>query len=70
MSAPRITTADASIIYNIPARTLRRWHTEGRITAHRDGRNYTWDCAELDQLADQRAGYRLPRTPLMTHHQQ
>lgn len=66
----RISTADAALLYRIPARTLRRWHTEGRITARRDGRNYLWNCDELDQLADQRAGHRLPRTPLMAHHQQ
>lgn len=66
MSA-RISTADAALLYRIPARTLRRWHTEGRITVHRDGRNLLWDCAELDQLTEQRGGGRLPRTPVMAH---
>lgn len=63
----RISTADAALLYRIPARTLRRWHQEGRITVQRDGRNLLWSCAELDQLADQREAGRLPRTPVMAH---
>lgn len=66
MSA-RISTADAEFLYQIPARTLRRWHTEGRITVQRDGRNLLWDCDELDQLAEQRGDSRLPKTPVMAH---
>lgn len=65
----RISTADAAQLYRIPARTLRRWHQEGRITVHRDGRNLWWDCNELDQLAEQRGAGRLPRTPVMADRQ-
>lgn len=67
--ATRITTSDAAAIYHIPARTLRNWHAAGRITAERRGRALLWDCAELDQLTGQRTHGRLPRSPLMAHHQ-
>jgi predicted site-specific integrase-resolvase len=63
----RISTADAALLYRIPARTLRRWHAEGRITVHREGRNLWWNLDELDQLAGQRGEGRLPRTPVMAH---
>ncbi|MDF5758597.1 helix-turn-helix domain-containing protein [Spongiactinospora sp. TRM90649] len=62
-STQRISTADAARIYRIPARTIRRWHSEGRLTATRDGKRLLWSCAELDQLADLRGASRLPRTP-------
>jgi excisionase family DNA binding protein len=68
VSSPRITTADAATIYRIPVRTIRRWVEEGRLTSTRNGRTILVSCDELDQLADQRNGRRLPRTPLMAHH--
>ncbi|WP_157251106.1 helix-turn-helix domain-containing protein [Nonomuraea typhae] len=58
-----LTTTDAQRIYDIPARTIRRWIHEGRLTHQRDGRTILVSCDELDQLADIRAGRRLPRTP-------
>ena len=64
----RISTADAARIYRIPARTIRRWHTEGRITdPQRHGRRLMWNADEIDQLAAQRAGRaRLRRANVMT----
>lgn len=64
-----MSTADASRIYHIPARTIRRWHTEGRITAPvRDKGRLLWDAEQIDQLARLRAGRaRLRRTNVMTH---
>ncbi|MGI5288043.1 helix-turn-helix domain-containing protein [Nonomuraea polychroma] len=59
----RISTADAAVIYHIPARTLRRWVNEGRLTSQRQGRAILVNCDELDQLADLRDGHRLPRAP-------
>jgi excisionase family DNA binding protein len=35
MTHDRATTGDASKILNIPARTIRRWVTDGRLTAIR-----------------------------------
>lgn len=57
----RITTADASRLYGIPARTIRRWHTEGRITDPeiRHGKHW-WLHSEIDQLAQLRGTSRLP----------
>ncbi|MFI6296723.1 hypothetical protein ACIBEJ_34395 [Nonomuraea sp. NPDC050790] len=65
----RISTAEAAYMYKIPARTLRRWHAEGRITVERDGRNLLWSRTELDQLTKLRGNTRLPRMPQMTHSQ-
>jgi DNA-binding transcriptional MerR regulator len=71
VSTSRISTADASAAYRIPARTIRRWHTEGRLTDPQIERGkYLWDRNEIDQLAQQRNGHRLHRAPQMTHHQQ
>ena len=67
----RITTADAEAIYGIPARTIRRWWAEGRITDPeiRHGR-YWWLLSEIDQLAHQRHKSRLTRTPHLTRKPQ
>lgn len=64
----RITTADAASCYGIPARTIRRWHTEGRITDPevRDGKHW-WLLSEIDQMAELRGGSRLRKVPVMTH---
>ncbi|WP_329520523.1 MerR family transcriptional regulator [Spirillospora sp. NBC_01491] len=59
----RISTRDAARIYRIPARTIRRWHAEGRITEPemRKGCAY-WDAEEIEQMAELRTGRRrLPR---------
>ena len=64
----RITTADAARIYKVPARTIRRWHTEGRTTdpVAIKGRLH-WDAGEIDQLAALRSGRaRLRRVNVMT----
>ena len=69
MSA-RITTADAARIYHIPARTIRRWHTEGRTTDPLVIKGKLWWLREeIDQLAHLRGGSRLPVARPMTHHQ-
>ena len=59
----RITTADASRLYGIPARTIRRWHAEGRITDPeiQHGR-YLWLETEIDQMCQLRGGSRLRRS--------
>lgn len=60
----RITTADAAHAYDIPERTIRRWHAEGRTTeplVH--GNKLWWLRNEIDQLAHQRKNTRLPRRP-------
>lgn len=62
----RITTAEAADIYHIPARTLRRWANEGRLTTTRQGRTILLNPDELDQLSDLRADTRLPRSPRTT----
>lgn len=60
----RITTADAARIYHIPARTIRRWHAEGRTTDPVFDRGKAmWLASEIDQLAAQRDGSRLRRRP-------
>jgi hypothetical protein len=67
----RITTSDAARIYHIPARTIRRWHTEGRTTDPVVVKGKLWWLQEeIDQLAHQRGASRLRATPRMTHHQQ
>lgn len=62
-------TKDAARVYRVPERTLRRWHTEGRITARRRGRCWLWDAFEVEELAklqhDAPAG-RLPKTRVVT----
>jgi excisionase family DNA binding protein len=47
----------------VPARTLRRWVAEGRITSERRGREWLIDPIELVQLEDirERSAGRLPR---------
>ncbi len=67
-SSVRITTADAARIYKVPARTIRRWCDEGRITEPIaiKGRLH-WDAGEIDQLAALRKGrVRLRRVSVMT----
>lgn len=64
----RITTADAARIYKVPARTIRRWHAEGRTTEPVviKGRLH-WEAEEIDQLAALRKGRaRLRRVSVMT----
>lgn len=67
--AARISTADAAKIYGIPARTIRRWHTEGRITDPvNDHGRYMWNAAEIDQMAALRHGRaRLRRANIVAH---
>lgn len=63
MNRPRIRVVDAATTCRIPARTIRRWIAQGRLTAVRSGREYLIDPLELDQLAemrDTRSGGRLP----------
>lgn len=69
MSTTRITTSDVTANYGIPARTLRRWREQGRITdpTIKDGKLW-WLLSEIDQLAELRGGFRLPRTPVMADH--
>ena len=64
-----MSTADAERIYQIPARTIRRWHSEGRITAPvRDKGRLLWDAEQIDQMAALRTGRaRLRRANVMTH---
>ena len=64
----RISTKDAAKIYGIPERTIRRWHTEGRLTdPERDGHRLLWNVDEIDQMAQLRHGrMRLRRTNVMT----
>jgi predicted site-specific integrase-resolvase len=64
VSRTLITTADAAAIYRIPARTIRRWHAEGRLTdpVTEHGR-YLWNREEIDQLAQLRSGHRLRPAP-------
>lgn len=53
----RISTAQAERQYGIPARTIRRWHAEQRLTdPERRGRTLWWDVLEIDQLAAWRRG--------------
>lgn len=48
----RISTQQAARQYDIPERTIRRWHTEGRLTdPQRRGRALWWNILEIDQLA-------------------
>jgi predicted site-specific integrase-resolvase len=65
----RISTGDAEATYGIPARTLRRWRQEGRITepVTKNGQKW-WLLSEIDQLAQLRGRNRLPRRPVMTDH--
>jgi hypothetical protein len=68
-SITRISTADAAKLYGIPARTIRRWHDEGRITgpAINHGR-YMWNAEEIDQMARLRHGRaRLRRANIVAH---
>ncbi|MEV0149087.1 MULTISPECIES: MerR family transcriptional regulator [unclassified Nonomuraea] len=59
-----ITTGDAAAIYCIPARTIRRWHAEGRLTDPLvDRGRYLWNRGEIDQLARLRSGHRLRPAP-------
>lgn len=53
----RISTKDAEAIYDIPERTIRRWHAEGRITdpVAEKGR-LLWNTDEIDQMAQLRHG--------------
>lgn len=64
----RVSTKDAAKIYGIPERTIRRWHTEGRITDPAiDHGRYMWNAAEIDQMAALRRGrVRLRRRNVMT----
>jgi transposase len=51
----RISTEQAAREYGIPARTIRRWHAEGRLCdPERRGRALWWDVLEIDQLAEWR----------------
>ena len=51
----RISTGQAASHYGIPARTIRRWHAEGRLTdPERRGRALWWNVLEIDQLAEWR----------------
>lgn len=52
-----MSTADAERIYRIPARTIRRWHAEGRITdpVTVQGRAM-WNPDEIEQMVAHRAG--------------
>jgi transposase len=55
VSVQRISTAQAARKYKIPARTIRRWHAEGRLCdPQRRGRTLWWDVMEIDQLAEWR----------------
>lgn len=68
MTGRRITTADAEAIYGIPARTIRRWHAEGRITDPLvDKGRYLWLETEIDQMCQLRGVSRLPRSRSMAH---
>ncbi|WP_214103222.1 MerR family transcriptional regulator [Acrocarpospora catenulata] len=61
MTGRRISTAAASRLYGIPARTIRRWHAEGRITGPEvDKGRHLWLQSEIDQLAQLRGTSRLP----------
>lgn len=52
-----ISTARAARHYGIPARTIRRWHAEGRLTdPQKRGHTLWWNVMELDQLAEWRRG--------------
>lgn len=51
----RISTEQAARKYEIPARTIRRWHAEGRLTdPQKRGRTLWWSVLEIDQLAEWR----------------
>jgi len=64
----RITTSDAEAIYGIPARTIRRWHTEGRITDPEvDKGKLMWLETEIDQMRQLRGKTRLRRSGSMAH---
>lgn len=65
MTRHLISTRDASRIYKIPERTIRRWHTEGRITDPEVvGGRLMWNHEEIVQMAAMRRGRtRLPRSP-------
>lgn len=55
MTAVLLTTADASNVYGIPARTIRRWAQEGRLTViYEGGRNWYRDT-EIVELIRLRA---------------
>lgn len=57
MNRRQISTADAEEIYGIPARTIRRWYTEGRVTQPEmvKGR-LMWNHEEIIQMAGHRKG--------------
>ena len=59
----RVTIEVAAKASTIPARTLRRWAAEGRLTTERRGREWLIDPVELVQLEDLRHTLtgRLPR---------
>jgi predicted site-specific integrase-resolvase len=64
----RITTRDAEALYGIPARTIRRWYTEGRLTDPViDKGRYLWMQTEIDQMHQLRGASRLRRPRSMTH---
>ena len=47
----------------IPARTIRRWHAEGRITDPEiDKGRYLWLETEIDQMRQLRGASRLRRS--------
>jgi predicted site-specific integrase-resolvase len=61
-----VSTADAARIYRVPARTIRRWYTEGRITepVRHQGRLF-WDAEQIAQLVRLRGVSRLRKSPVM-----
>jgi hypothetical protein len=62
--ADRMTTKEITELYGIPARTLRRWHAEGRMTDPIVERGrFLWSLDEIDQLSALRGRGRLPRAP-------
>jgi excisionase family DNA binding protein len=50
MTNDGVTTGDASKILNIPARTIRRWVSDGRLRAIRKGRHTYVSVEEADAL--------------------
>lgn len=46
----RLSTADASHIYDVPMSTIRRWATEGRLRRLGTRHRRLWDVDEIEQL--------------------
>ncbi|HEX6938402.1 MAG TPA: helix-turn-helix domain-containing protein [Longimicrobiales bacterium] len=51
----RVTTAEAARLFNVPERTIRRWHAEGRLPEPaRRGRAYLWDVLAVARAVEER----------------